>query len=201
MAEPQSALEIRDVIRQHHATIYRYAYRLAGCSADADDVCQQTFLIAHQRLSQVRHVDRVDRWLMAVARSCFLKSKRVRRGALACDLEFDMALVPEPPVAGQEIDRELLASALADLAEDFRVVLLMFYFEELSYAEISAQLEVPIGTVMSRLSRAKSHLRNKIVAAECGAAVANGLSRNPTQPGVSVTHSDHSNAPLERNPA
>jgi RNA polymerase sigma-70 factor (ECF subfamily) len=60
------------------------------------------------------------------------------------------------------IDQQGLAEALAELPDEFRVVVLMFYFEDLSYKEIAEQLELPIGTVMSRLSRAKGHLRRRL---------------------------------------
>jgi RNA polymerase sigma-70 factor (ECF subfamily) len=78
----------------------------------------------------------------------------------AIGLEIDH--VPDRLPSSSEIDREALETAFKELPEDFRLVLLMFYFEELSYQEIAAQLELPLGTVMSRLSRAKGHLRTKL---------------------------------------
>ena len=64
------------------------------------------------------------------------------------------------------IDQERLTAALHELPDEFRLVLLMFYFEDLSYQEMAEQLEIPIGTVMSRLSRAKGHLKARLVDAE-----------------------------------
>ena len=61
-----------------------------------------------------------------------------------------------------QVDQEELGKALAELPDEFRLVVLMFYFEDLSYKEIAEQLELPIGTVMSRLSRAKGHLRRRL---------------------------------------
>ena len=66
----------------------------------------------------------------------------------------------------EEIDRDQLAAALAELPEEFRLVVVMFYFEELSYQEIAEELEIPVGTVMSRLSRGKSHLRQRLAPTE-----------------------------------
>ena len=60
------------------------------------------------------------------------------------------------------MDLEQLQPALDELPEEFKVVVLMYYFEECSYKQIAEELDVPIGTVMSRLSRAKSHLRAKL---------------------------------------
>ena len=65
-----------------------------------------------------------------------------------------------------EIDRERLQEALNRLPEAFRLVVVMFYFEECSYREIAERLEMPIGTVMSRLARAKGYLRSSMLAAE-----------------------------------
>jgi RNA polymerase sigma-70 factor (ECF subfamily) len=69
-----------------------------------------------------------------------------------------------------EVDREQLAAALTELPDEFRLVVLMFYFEELSYQEIAESLDIPIGTVMSRLSRAKGHLRQRLSAGAANAA-------------------------------
>ena len=68
------------------------------------------------------------------------------------------------------IDGERLQRAIDALPDVFREVVLMFYFEQLSYREIAARLEIPAGTVMSRLSRAKSHLRQQLEAAAIGAS-------------------------------
>jgi RNA polymerase sigma-70 factor (ECF subfamily) len=162
---PGSPVDFPALIVAHHAALYRYAYRLSGCAADADDLTQQAFLIAQQKLHQLREADRAGAWLFAVLRSCFLKSLRRQRPASAASLNIEVEQFADPSPAVEqfeEIDREQLAAALADLPDEFRLVVLMFYFEELSYQEIAAQLEIPIGTVMSRLSRAKGHLRRRL---------------------------------------
>jgi RNA polymerase sigma-70 factor (ECF subfamily) len=146
----------------HHAALYRYAYRLCGCAAEADDLTQQAFLVAQQKLHQVREADRAGAWLFAVLRSCFLKSLRRQRPANAATLNVEVEEFADRTPAVEEIDRERLAAALADLPEEFRLVVLMFYFEDLSYQEIAEQLQIPIGTVMSRLSRGKGHLRKRL---------------------------------------
>lgn len=159
---PANGVDLAALVVAHHAPLYRYAYRLCGCAVEAEDLTQQAFLIAQQKLHQLREAERAAAWLFAVLRSCFLKSLRRQRptGGQAFDLEVEEIAVAPPE--GDEIDREGLAAALAELPEDFRVVVLMFYFEELSYQEIAAELGLPIGTVMSRLSRAKGHLRKQL---------------------------------------
>ncbi len=157
-----TSVDLAGLIVAHHAALYRYAYRLCGCATEADDLTQQAFLVAQQRLHQLREADRAGAWLFAVLRSCFLKSLRRQRPANAATLNVEVEEFAGPMPAAEEIDRERLAAALADLPEEFRLVVLMFYFEELSYQEIAEQLEIPIGTVMSRLSRAKGHLRRRL---------------------------------------
>jgi RNA polymerase sigma-70 factor (ECF subfamily) len=146
--------------------IFRYACRLSGCPAEAEDLTQQTFLIAQQKLQQLREPERACSWLFAVVRSCFLKSLRKSRPIPAQDVDLVVEHVADKTPEVNEIDREELAAALAELPEEFRLVLLMFYFENLPYQEIAEQLDIPIGTVMSRLSRAKGHLRRRLAPAE-----------------------------------
>jgi len=161
-AANQPAVEIVALIAQHHAAVYRYAARLCGCPTEAEDLTQQTFLIAQQKLPQLREPQRACAWLLAIVRNCFLKSRRKSRPLPAENIGLDVEQIAGPAPASDEIDREQLAAALADLPAEFRTVVLMFYFEDLSYQQIAEQLEIPIGTVMSRLSRGKGHLRHRL---------------------------------------
>src|SRR4051794_22760007 len=153
-----------ELVQEHHAVVYRYACRLCGCRAEAEDLTQQTFLIAHQKLNQLRSASAARGWLLAVVRSCFLKSVRKPRPTPAHDIELLADEAASSSSTVEPIDCEELAAALEELPDDFHLVVLMFYFEELSYQTIAEQLEIPIGTVMSRLSRAKEHLRRRLAA-------------------------------------
>ena len=75
-------------------------------------------------------------------------------------MELDEVAGAAPEI--DTIDREALAQAIGQLPVEFRLVVLMYYFEDLSYQQIAKQLEIPAGTVMSRLSRAKQHLRKRL---------------------------------------
>lgn len=153
--------DIRRLIADYHAALYRYAFRLSGDVADAEDLTQQAFLIAHQKIGQVRESAKVKRWLFRVLRNCFLKSCRKMRPVNAGAIEMEIDEIPAD-VTEDEIDRQQLQLALNDLPPEFRVVVTMFYFEEMSYKEIAAELEIKIGTVMSRLSRGKTRLRQRL---------------------------------------
>jgi RNA polymerase sigma-70 factor (ECF subfamily) len=148
--------DIVALVREHHAGVYRYAFRLTGSAVDAEDLVQQAFLLAHQRLAQLREPSKAAGWLMAIVRNCFLKAKRRLRPS--------EPLLEEPLNGDDEefpdwVDPEQLQLALRQLPDEARVILVLFFFEDCSYREIAEALEVPIGTVMSRLSRAKSRLR------------------------------------------
>ena len=156
--------EVAALVEAHYAALYRYAYRLAGSSADAEDLTQQAFLTAQQKLDQLRDGENAKAWLFAVVRNAYLKSRRGPASSLVpLGNVAEPADLAEPPteLTGEEVSR-----ALADLPEDFRIPLVLFYFEELSYRDIAASLDLPIGTVMSRLSRGKSHLRQRLAEPE-----------------------------------
>ena len=167
--EPAPEIGVTDLaamVVAHHAAVFRYAHRLCGCPIDAEDLAQQTFLIAQQKLGQLRDSDRACAWLLAVVRSCFLKSIRKTRPLPMANFDTLVEHVAVKTPAVEEIDRDQLAAALAELPEEFRLVVVMFFFEELSYQEIAEELEIPAGTVMSRLSRGKSHLRRRLAPTE-----------------------------------
>jgi RNA polymerase sigma-70 factor (ECF subfamily) len=180
------AIDLRGLVQEHHAAIYRYACRLAGCPSEAEDLTQQAFLIAHQRLAQLRDPSRARAWLLAVVRSCFLKSVRRPRPAPAQNFDLNIDEVADRTPAVAAVDGEALKAALGQLPDEFRLVLLMFYFEELSYHEIADQLQLPIGTVMSRLSRAKNHLRKKLTTWPAAAPPKRPLFRPATAPAAMV---------------
>jgi len=156
---------MRTLVLDHHRDVYRYAYRLTGRVADAEDLTQQTFLIAQQRLHQVRQPERVLSWLFAILRTCYLKSERKSVPLPASGIELDVDSIPDG-TAEKAIDEELLQVAIDELPDEFKLVLVMFYFEECSYKEIADKLQIPIGTVMSRLTRAKGRLRTRLLEAE-----------------------------------
>ena len=165
----RSQPDIQGIVLAHNQDLYRYAYRLAGSSQDAEDLTQQTFLIAQQRLGQVRHPERIVGWLFAILRSCYLKSERKRRPVSAAGIDLDIENVPDS-VTESDVDSQLLQAAIDELPEESRLVVVMFYFEDCSYKEIAAQLDVPIGTVMSRLARAKERLKKRLSRSEAMAS-------------------------------
>jgi len=179
-ASQRQVADFTALVLAHHASVYRYACRLCGSPTDAEDLTQQTFLIAQQKFHQLRERERACGWLLSIVRSCFLKSVRKPRPLPAQDVELTVEDIADKTPELDSIDREELTSALREIPDEFRLVLLMFYFEDFSYQQIAEELEIPIGTVMSRLSRAKGHLRQRLTQ-ECGARSAEcGVGGKPT---------------------
>ena len=165
-ADKAPSLDVAQLVADHHQALYRYAYRLTGQSADAEDLTQQTFLIAHDKLSQLRQEERARSWLFSVLRNCFLKSCRRQPPLPAASAALDINSVPENRPAGYPIDRRHLQEAIDALPPEFRIVVLMFYYEGCSYKEIAQGLDLPMGTVMSRLARAKGRMRQALLGNE-----------------------------------
>ena len=159
-------MEISQLVDQHYEPVFRFAYRLSGTSHEAEDISQQAFLDAQRKLDTLRDPDKVRAWLFMIVRNLYRRRirDRVTRGEFALEVLAD----PVDQKRGsdkqveQSLDGESLQQVLNELPEEFRSVLLLFYFRELSYREIAEQLDVPIGTVMSRLSRGKKQLRERI---------------------------------------
>jgi RNA polymerase sigma-70 factor (ECF subfamily) len=152
-------LSIQILVTEHLDAVYRYAYRLTGTVQDAEDLTQQAFLLAQQRLEQLREADRARGWLFAILRNLFLKMAERAGPIAATNLGMNLDGVAALSTGDAEVNSQALQAAINELSAEYRVALVMFYFEDCSYREIAEKLELPIGTVMSRLARAKRQLR------------------------------------------
>lgn len=154
-----SAAQLEAWFAAHYAEVYRYAYRLSGEHSAAEDLTQQTFTAALGHGGTVRSAEAVRSWLMKVCRHLFFRGLK-RSGRVESELDAENLPARESH-DGLELDtRETLQTCIQALPEPFRVVVLMFYFEDASYREIAHELGISVGTVMSRLSRAKALLRS-----------------------------------------
>jgi RNA polymerase sigma-70 factor (ECF subfamily) len=147
-------------VNEHYQAAYRFAFSLCGNPSDASDITQQSFYLAHLRSHQLRDAGKRKQWLFTILHREFLRTRRREAAHPLSTLEFSEPLLPHITVDhASSIDGKTLLSVLQTLDESFRVPLVLFYLEQLSYKEIAATLEVPIGTVMSRLARGKVMLR------------------------------------------
>lgn len=153
------AMNIDRLVDENWSEVYRYAYRWAGNAADAEDLTQQVFLLAQRHLAQLRDPSRALSWLMTIVRNTYWKQRRRTRPKSASDIDVRMDGFADPRTAGSAADASSIQSAMDQLDDSHKEILLMFYFEQLSYREIADRIGIKIGTVMSRLSRAKNQLR------------------------------------------
>lgn len=153
---------VAELVEQHYESLYRYAYRLSGCAADADDLTQETFCKAQAQFKQLRDRGRAKPWLFSILRNLYLHRVRSAKQHLTIPIDAVGDLPDQLPDDLPEIEPERLQQALEDLPEVFRTPIILYYFEDFSYRDIAEQMDLPIGTVMSRLARAKGSLRQRL---------------------------------------
>lgn len=150
-------------VEEMYQPAYRFALSLCANHDEACDLTQAAFIIALRKVGQVREPAKRKAWLFTVLRREFLHSLR-RRGRHEhhslelVEAELPPILVDHPA----RMDAQSASAALQSLDEPHRIPLSMFYFEQMSYKEIADALELPIGTVMSRLARGKETLRRRL---------------------------------------
>lgn len=157
-----SAARLRELVDAHYEALYRYAFRLTGSAADAEDLTQEAFGKALSRLAQLREPERAKAWLFRILRNLYLHKVRDDKRHRIVPLDAVGDVAGRETEDSPEIDVARLQQALLELDEGFRTPLILFYFEEFSYRDIAEQMDLPIGTVMSRLARAKGYLRSKL---------------------------------------
>ncbi len=163
MGLPGSQRTVQRLVDDHYVALYRYAFRLSGTAADAEDLTQEAFCKAQLNLSQLRDPARAKAWLFSILRNVYLHRLRSDQQQRVISLD-DVGDVAEPLAEPlPDIDPEQLQKALSELPETFRTPIILFYFEDFSYRAIAEQMDLPLGTVMSRLARAKAFLRSRLL--------------------------------------
>lgn len=149
--------------------LYGYAVVLSRNSAEAEDLVQETCLRALRSIGQLRPDGNVKSWLFTILRNIWLNQVRHRRTVPEiAELDSDGSAAIEPVDGGKDphevyvsvIEREQVREAIQQLPVEFREIIILREYEELSYQEIAVLLDCPPGTVMSRLARARSKLRD-----------------------------------------
>jgi len=167
--------EFEAVAMPHMNDIYRTAARLLGNGAGADDVVQDVYMQAWKSFDQFELGTNCRAWLFKIL---FHTLNHYRRKWMNFRMikESDEILEQTPagsPPSPEHITDEEMMAALAEVPQDFRAVVLLIDVEEFSYKEAAGILNVPIGTVMSRLSRGRKALREKLA----GLAESYGIGR------------------------
>ena len=161
-AEP---VRIEAFVREHHAFVWRVLRRSGLSPADADDATQRVLLIATARLDTIVQGSERAFLYRAAARvaSNVHRAVRRRREAPELDENEETASLPAPDdLLDQRRARELLDHVLAELSDDLRAIIILFEIEGLRTPEIAEALGIPLGTVSSRLRRARAEVEQRV---------------------------------------
>jgi RNA polymerase sigma-70 factor (ECF subfamily) len=168
LEEQDKLARFEQSIMPHMNAAYNLARWLAGNDADAQDVVQEAYLRAFKFLGGFRGGDSRS-WLLRIVRNAFydwLKRNRREETGTPFDEELhstaDETGTPDTLLV-EKADHELMRKAIEDLPVEFREILVLRELEGFSYKEIADVADVPLGTVMSRLARAREHLRTLVV--------------------------------------
>ena len=166
-----------ELVRRYQRAVYRVAYALTRNPSDADDLAQETFVRAWQAIGRFRVGEPLHPWLARIVTNLALSLFRHRKRRPEAPLEPLVEAgqqwgVEDDPAERVEQDEQLahMQAAFADLRPEHQAVLALRVVEEQSYEEIATTLRVPVGTVMSRLSRARAELKARLAARTGGKA-------------------------------
>jgi RNA polymerase sigma factor (sigma-70 family) len=155
-----ASLDFERLVEEYYMPLYRFALSLSRKESDAADLTQQTFFLWASKGHQLRDGSKVKTWLFTSLYREFLGRKRQQDRFV--DTESTAAVIGAqaiPASVVNQLDGDIVHRALLDLDEVYRAPLTLFYLQQHSYKEIAEMLEIPIGTVMSRISRGKEQLR------------------------------------------
>ena len=159
-AEMAATTDFESLVGRYYRPLYQFAFGLARNEAEACDLTQQTFYVWATKGHQLRDAAKIKTWLFTTLHHEFLKSRRRQTRFPHYELEQVESELPTiSPTTVNQLDAGSVVEALGQVEEPYQAPLVLFYMEEHSYKEIAEILEVPIGTVQSRISRGKLQLQ------------------------------------------
>jgi RNA polymerase sigma-70 factor (ECF subfamily) len=160
MNDPET-LNFDEIVSAYYQPLYRFGYSLAKNEHEAGDLAQQTFFVYAEKGDSLRDKSKVKSWLFTTLYREFLRRKKKDSRMDHYEPEMlEAAGGSVEPHIRRTMDANLAVEALAEVDPVYREPLALFYMNDLSYKEIAETLDVPIGTIMSRLSRGKAQLRD-----------------------------------------
>jgi len=160
----------RQLVRSHQGRLYRFIVKHIGWGSDAEDLTQQAFVEAARSYATFKGASELSTWLYGIAmnlvRNYLSRSPHRRYAFEGDDVLAETSCARPDPFEQLSLSESVraLEKALAELAPEMRDVLLLVALEELSYEEAAVMLSIPVGTVRSRVSRARSSLRKRLTA-------------------------------------
>jgi RNA polymerase sigma factor (sigma-70 family) len=161
-----------EIVSQYYEPLYKFAMSLTGAEADACDLTQQTFYIWGTKGQQLRDRGKAKSWLFTILYREFLRGRRkaVRFQHVELGDDHEQELAVSPGIVNQ-LDAARVVEFLGQMPEVYRAAISLFYLEQHSYKEIADILDIPLGTVRSRISRGLALLQELIVSREGGGVV------------------------------
>jgi len=154
-------LDFETIVSAYYKPLYRFGYGLAKNEHEASDLTQQTFFIYAEKGGSLRDKSKVKSWLFTTLYREFLRRRQKDSRMDSYEPEMlEAAVGTVEPHIYRRMDANFAVEALEEVNAVYREPLSLFYLKNLSYKEIAAVLDMPVGTIMSRLSRGKAQLRN-----------------------------------------
>ena len=160
----RGTVDFETLVELHYGPLYRFAMSLTRTESDACDLVQQTFLTWATKGHQLQDLSKVKSWLFTTLHRAFLESRR--RFARFPHLEISEAESELPSVEPDlvsHLDAQDVLQLLSQVDEQFQAAVALFYLEDYSYNEIAGILEVPLGTVKSRIARGLAQLKELVL--------------------------------------
>jgi RNA polymerase sigma-70 factor, ECF subfamily len=161
------SVEFNSVVERYYQSLYRFALSLTRSEADARDLTQHSFYMLSTKGGQLRDATKVGSWLFTTLHRAFLRNRRKETRYPHYELECVGSELPtSAPEQASHLNLEDALSLLASIDDVFRAPLELFYLEDHCYKEIALVLNVPLGTVKSRIARGIAQLQKLMAAAE-----------------------------------
>jgi RNA polymerase sigma-70 factor, ECF subfamily len=152
--------QFESIVSEHYESLYRFAMSLTRSEADAADLTQETFYIWATRGHQLRDISKLRSWLFTTLHRMVLASQRRKNRFPHNPLEETLDELPILiPSLADRLDSSQVLSALAQVDQPYQAALALFYLEDYTQNEIAEILEIPVGTIKSRISRGIVQLR------------------------------------------
>jgi RNA polymerase sigma factor (sigma-70 family) len=153
-------LDFESLVSRYYSSLYQFAFSLTRTYTEASDLTQQTFYVWATKGHQLRDVSKVKTWLFTTLHREFLEKQRRQTRFPHFELnQIDGELPSISPEMVNRLDSRTVLQALARVDASYQAPVALFYLEDHSYKEIAEILEVPLGTVKSRLSRGIAQLQ------------------------------------------
>ena len=155
-------MDFQELVDTNHAALYRFALSLSKSQDRAADLVQQTFYRWAAKGQELRDPSKAKSWLFTTLHREFIRVHRHESLFAQVDLSDVPEGITDVDLIPDEVDSAAVREILFSFEEIYRAPLVLFYLNQLSYREIAEALGIPIGTVMSRISRGKARLRRRL---------------------------------------